>query len=56
MNQEKRCRHVMSTDNMAEYNEKHKNKDSKSNLVTLQNNLLLFTLLISHNFTVSVGR
>lgn len=55
MNQEKRCRHVMSTDNMAEDNEKHKNKDSKSNLVTLQNNLLLFTLLIFHNFTVSVG-
>lgn len=52
MNQEKRYRHVMSIDSMAEYNEKHKNKDYKPNLVTLQNNILLFTLLI---FTVFVG-
>lgn len=40
---------------MDEYKKKHKNKDSKSNLVTLQNNILLLTLLIFHNFTVSVG-
>lgn len=54
MNQDKRCRRVMNTDKMAEH-EKHKNKDYKPNLVTLQNNILLFRLLIFHNFTVSVG-